>query len=109
MKGDQPSKPFIAWYIAFVVLAVAYSGYSLPRAAIKRPVFEGFWYNLTYYGISVVIMVGLSWWIAVIVRRRFPSRPVIPMMVMVVLICAFIGIQQFWLNGIIQAALQSAP
>jgi len=108
MNNDQPRKPSIAWYWAFVVLVVGYSLYALPRAAIKRPVFEGFWCNLGYYVVSGAIMVGISWWIAVIVRRRFPNSPAIPGMVMIALVGAFVAIQQFWLNEIIQTALQSA-
>ena len=108
MSSDHPRKLNAVWYKAFAFLVVGYGCYVLTQAAIKRPVFEGFWSNLAYYGISVIIMVGFSWWIAVIMRRRFPNRPVIPLMVMVGLIYAFIGVQQFWLNDIVRAFLQSA-
>lgn len=108
MNSEQPSKLNADWYKAIAFVVFGYGCYALTRAAIKRPVFEVFWYDLGYYVVSGAIMVGISWWIAVIVRRRFPSSPAIPGMVMIALVGAFVAIQQFWLNEIIQAALQSA-
>jgi len=107
MNSNQPRKLNAAWYKAFAFVAIGYGCYALTRAAIKIPVFDSFVYNLGYYVVSGVFMVGVSWWIAMMVRRRFPNSPVIPMIVMIVLIYAFIGVQQFWLNDIVRAILQS--